>query len=83
MAQKEPPEKRFLLSALFMLDNTIDQSVCLCFFSSHIIIAVCVFFHYFVRLASVLCQNFIQCPFGLGNVICYNLDLSCLTLGTA
>ena len=83
MAQKEPPEKRFLLSALFMLDNTIDQSVCLCFFSSHIIIAVCVFFHYFVRLSCVFCQDLIQSPFRLGNVISHDLNLGCLTLCSA
>ena len=83
MAQKEPPEKRFLLSALFMLDNTIDQSVCLCFFSSHIIVAVCVFFHYFIRLSCVFCQDLIQCTLGLCDMVCNDLDLGCLTLCTA
>ena len=39
-----------------MHDYTVNQSICLCFFSSHIVVPVCITLNNFYRLTGICSQ---------------------------
>ena len=68
---------------LVIADHIVDQAICLCLFGTHVMISFCVYLNHAERLTSICCQMLIQLSSGINDLICYDLDIRCLSLCSA